>query len=130
MYFRLLLCPPGSELDRTVRVTVDERRRPTVAGLAAVLGWPGDRIAIDGRSAAPASPLLDTLVDGATITSRACDHTAAPSVLRISVVAGPDGGRVLPLVDGAQTVGRHPSSAVVIDDRTISRRHLELHVSG
>ena len=37
MYFRLLLCPPRSELERTVRVTVDELRRPTVADLAEVL---------------------------------------------------------------------------------------------
>ena len=48
----------------------------------------------------------------------------------LACVAGPDAGRVFPLVDPVSEVGRLPGCPVQVGDRAVSRRHLQLVLEG
>lgn len=56
------------------------------------------------------------------------DDNGLPEVVRISVVAGPDQGTVFELPRGSHTAGTSEDCRVRLEDRSISRRHLELVV--
>ena len=53
-----------------------------------------------------------------------------PSALQLLVLSGPDTGATLPLGDGKYVVGKSPSCDLVLRDKTVSRRHLEVTVTG
>ncbi len=44
----------------------------------------------------------------------------------VHVVRGPNAGSTYQLVDDVTSIGRHPDSAVFLDDITVSRRHSEI----
>ena len=51
-----------------------------------------------------------------------------PSRLRLVVADGPDLGRGIPLTRGTYVVGKSTGCDLVLSDRTVSRRHLQLEV--
>ncbi|HUS66696.1 MAG TPA: sigma 54-interacting transcriptional regulator [Kofleriaceae bacterium] len=51
-----------------------------------------------------------------------------PRRLRLLVVSGPDRGQHMDLESGSYHVGQDPECALVLRDRKVSRRHLELEV--
>src|SRR5258706_4980518 len=53
-----------------------------------------------------------------------------PPRLRLLVVSGPDQGRHLDLETGSYRIGQAAECALVLSDRKVSRRHLELEVHG
>ena len=110
-------------------VAVDERAAPSVGDVLLALGIPVAATYVDGRLVDPAESAADHLVDGATITPAGESVPATVPVVGLAVVAGPDAGRVTSLGAGAHVVGRDLSSAVAVDDRTVSRRHLEIRVT-
>ena len=131
MDLRLLLLGSPTTPDRAVLVAVDDLAHPTIGAVITALGLPLAPTSIDGRRVDPDQPAAELLVDGATITQHAGQPpSSAPSAVGVAVVAGPDAGRITHLAEGATLVGRDLSAAVVIDDRTVSRRHLEIHVIG
>lgn len=58
------------------------------------------------------------------------DHAAAPPVRRwlVAVVEGPSCGAACELVEGKITIGSAAENALVLADRKVSRRHLELEL--
>jgi DNA-binding NtrC family response regulator len=56
-------------------------------------------------------------------------RAGAPIALKLSVVAGPDEGRELPL-DGLAVVGSDAACTLVLHDRSVSRRHVEIAVNA
>jgi DNA-binding NtrC family response regulator len=52
------------------------------------------------------------------------------SKLRLLVVSGPDQGRHVDLDEGRYLVGQASDSQLVLSDRKVSRRHLEVEVAG
>ncbi|MBN1771601.1 MAG: sigma 54-dependent Fis family transcriptional regulator [Deltaproteobacteria bacterium] len=52
-----------------------------------------------------------------------------PSRLQLEVVDGPDRGRALVLARGVYVVGKSTGCDLVLSDRTVSRRHLEVNVT-
>ena len=53
---------------------------------------------------------------------------APAAALELAVVGGPSAGRRFPLPDGEHVVGRDVGAEIVLDDSTLSARHLELTV--
>ena len=134
MDLRLLLDGPDPRPGRPVVVSVDDLARPCVGAVLEALALPLDSTSIDGRATDPTQPAHECLVDGATLTTHAHPRHPSPppgpSGIAIAVVAGPDAGRALPLPLHGGRVGRNPAGAAVIDDRTVSRGHLEIHIAG
>ena len=134
MDLRLLLDGPDDGPGRAIVLSVDDLAHPCVGDVLEALALPLDSTRIDGRAADPTQPAHECLVDGATLTTPAHPRhplpLPAPSVVAIAVVAGPDAGRVVPLPVQGGRVGRDPACTVVIDDRTVSREHLEFHMTG
>ena len=128
MQLRLLPVPAARrEASRTVVVSVDERANPTVGQVLAALGVPVAVASVDGRRVDPGESALEMLVDGSTIAAWVGESVPATvPVVGLAVVAGPDAGRSTSLGAGTHIVGREPSSVVAIDDRTVSRSHLEI----
>jgi DNA-binding NtrC family response regulator len=56
--------------------------------------------------------------------------TALPSRLRLAVVDGPDRGRGIALARGTYVVGKSTGCDLVLADRGVSRRHLEIIVDN
>jgi S-DNA-T family DNA segregation ATPase FtsK/SpoIIIE len=110
-------------------VAVDELVSPTIGDVLVAVGLPLAATYVDGRLVDPAASAADHLVDGATITPAGESVPATVPVVGLAVVAGPDAGRVTSLDAGAHVVGRDLSSTVAVDDRTVSRRHLEIRVT-
>jgi pSer/pThr/pTyr-binding forkhead associated (FHA) protein len=62
-------------------------------------------------------------------------ETIAPVVLGAGACAlvvrrGPNAGSRFALEDGVTTIGRHPDSAIFLDDVTVSRRHAEVRADA
>ena len=55
---------------------------------------------------------------------------AAPSVLSLHQVGGPDAGRIVPIGAGRIVIGRDPGCDLVLSDADVSRRHTVLEVSA
>ena len=130
MQLRLLLLGVPPEPHRTVVVSVDGLVDPRVGDVLGALGLPVDVAYVDGRRVDPAEAALGVLVDGSTIA--ACAGRSARStvpVVGLAVVAGPDAGQIAHLGAGAHVVGRDLSSAVAVEDRTVSHRHIEIQAT-
>ncbi|MGD9606096.1 MAG: FtsK/SpoIIIE domain-containing protein [Leucobacter sp.] len=55
---------------------------------------------------------------------------AIPAVGTVEIMSGPQEGAVYSLVPGANTIGRDPQSRVLLDDRSVSRRHAVIVADG
>src|SRR5688500_12875615 len=131
MQLRLLLSAAHRAPPRRVLVAIDDLGAATVGDVLAALGVPTAGACVDGHLANPADAALGVLVDGATIEeSSGGSDPSALAIAGVAVVAGPDGGRVIALGAGTHVIGRDPASVVPIADRTVSRRHCEIRVSG
>ena len=56
------------------------------------------------------------------------ERVIVPARLRLLVLSGPDQGKQLDLEAGSYRVGKAPESSLVLTDRKVSRRHVELEV--
>ena len=87
----------------------------------------------DGRALAPATPLgAPPLLEGAVVGLCPPDTispAAAPGLLEVHVVGGPDSGSVFRLSPGTHRVGRAAEATVRVEDRGLSRVHAELQVT-
>lgn len=109
--------PAGTRLDQ-LRHHLCEASGPICSGARALpggaaLGGPGLRTG-DVLSLGPPGASGNTTAAG----------------LRLHVVCGPDAGRIRQLHRGTFVVGRAPGCDVVLDDPDVSRRHVEISVSG
>lgn len=141
----------GVERDWEVRLG---RPDAVVADLAAALCAPGGRLVIDGREAAPSTPLAESglvmgsQVSAATLPARAAtsprpylprsqdpDQTSSTrtaalnsgAVLRI--VGGLDAGLSVSLPPGRVRLGRGGEADIRVDCRDVSRLHCEIEVA-
>lgn len=78
---------------------------------------------------------LPPLTHGADLLARPetlpeCADGRGPSPLRLAVVAGPDAGRDLGLPHGSYTIGRGSGCDLILDDPSLSRRHLDVTVDA
>ena len=75
-------------------------------------------------------PIADDLT---TLLRASFDPSPAPAPFRLIIVDGPDSGQSF-LLDGSQPsrvlVGQSLACAIRLTDRTVSRRHVALDVSG
>src|SRR5688500_4179661 len=130
MQCRLLLFGAPADPPGAVAVSVDELVDPTVGDVLGALGLLVDGAYVDGRRVDPAEAALEVFVAGSTVAAWA--GRAVPSavpVVGLAVVAGPDAGQIAHLGVGAHVVGRDLSSAVAVEDRTVSRRHIEIQAT-
>jgi S-DNA-T family DNA segregation ATPase FtsK/SpoIIIE len=105
------------------------------AALAAAVGSaPGTPVQIDGRAVPIDGTALDCgLFDGAVVQVGLLKTGEAPvraSLRRLVVGSGPAAGRHFDLRPGEYLVGRGPHCDITIEDPSISREHLRLHVSA
>lgn len=113
---------PGAELADAVRELLD------LPG--------GTTLRVGGTSLDDLTVGDPPLVAGAVLLARPTTSVPAPSIddggapLRLAVTAGRDAGGDLPVRHGTWTVGRSPSSDLVIDDPALSRTHLEVRVGS
>lgn len=89
---------------------------------------PGPGLIVDGRWVAPATPASDAgILDGASVRAvPAAGEPLPPPVSggwRVDVVGGLAAGASHPIGPGCWVVGREPSSDVMVDEPTLSRRH-------
>jgi S-DNA-T family DNA segregation ATPase FtsK/SpoIIIE len=76
------------------------------------------------------------LMAGMRFTAKPPEHTAAagPSshggIVELVVNAGPQAGRRVSLLPGNYTLGRDPACDVLLDDPSVSRRHLQMEVGS
>ena len=121
-------------------LVVDVPDRATVAdlipALAVALGLTADDVQAlytDGRALPPATPLgVPPLLEGAVVglcPTGTISPTAAPGLLEVHVVGGPDSGSVFRLSPGTHRVGRAAEATVRVEDRALSRVHAELQVT-
>ena len=54
---------------------------------------------------------------------------SVPGAAFLIITRGPDSGARLPLLKAINSVGRHPSSDIFLDDVTVSRHHAEIRVT-
>ncbi|MEO8695163.1 MAG: FtsK/SpoIIIE domain-containing protein [Acidimicrobiales bacterium] len=130
MQIRLVLSSSPQDLPRPVLVAIEELGAPTVGDVLGTVGLPLGPVQVDGRPIDPADAAVDVLVDGAVIARWPGESgaTAAPLVIGLAVVAGPDAGGVTLLGAGSHVVGRDLATDVAIEDRTVSRRHLQVQL--
>lgn len=116
--------------DHDHRIVVRATPEATVADLACLLG--GTACAVDGRVVDPSRPLVDWRVPrGATVTAQDADDDVQPepsgSPWQLAVVGGLDAGPSVSLtVSDDLVVGRDPDAGLVVDDDTVSERHLRV----
>ncbi len=53
-----------------------------------------------------------------------------PMLGTVEVLSGPQEGAIFSLVAGANTIGRDPQSRIMLDDRSVSRRHAVIELGG
>ncbi len=130
---RLSLTVAGSAEPLDVLVDVDDDAR--VADLAVALarstGSPPDGLVLAGTRLDDDAVLADTdLVDGAVVHLGGGTGGFTPPATgwQLHVVGGPDAGLIVELPVGEHVLGR--SSALGFSDRSMSRRHALLRVTG
>ncbi len=92
---------------------------------------PGDSVADTGLRSG------DTveLTAGMRFTAKALEHAAAPApsthgIVDLVVNAGPQAGRRVSLLPGRYVLGRDPACEVVLNDPSLSGRHLEAEIGS
>ncbi len=69
---------------------------------------------------------IDPLLDAPGADVQVAVGDLAQGQATLIVRNGPTIGQTLPIDPGVTTLGRHPDSAIVLDDITVSRRHAEI----
>ncbi len=124
--------PVGEEADVELRLGGEEA---TVGDLLDALPAPADTrgIVIDGRFCHADLALSEIgLYEGARVhpANAAPDSSRhAPPTLELRVIAGFDAGRRLPLTSAGAIVGRDEGCDLVLDDESLSRRHVRVQPS-
>ncbi|MEZ0109127.1 S-DNA-T family DNA segregation ATPase FtsK/SpoIIIE [Catenulispora sp. EB89] len=121
----------GVERDMELRLG---RRDAVVGDLSTSLGGYGGALMIDGRMAAPATPLTGSgLVMGSevslTVTPEADTGTMSDRGFVLRVVGGLDAGLSVPLMPGRYKLGRGEQADVRVDSPDLSRLHCEIDVT-
>ncbi len=125
-----------------VDVVVEWSGRATAAelcdALAVHLGEPVPSLSASGRPVPPGAEVgMPPLLHGASVTVAPHPGTAvaplrlaAPGVLDLAVVGGPDAGRSLPLLPPGVTMGRAPGAGLHVHDDALSRLHVSVAVGS
>jgi DNA segregation ATPase FtsK/SpoIIIE, S-DNA-T family len=123
------------EVDVEITASDDDRLSAVLPALRAALG-----VSIDGLWAGSArlpdhlSMRAEELRHGAVLgldrPGPRGPHDNRTSALQLAVVGGPASGRRVPLGRGRHVVGRGAEADIRLDDPDVSRRHLEIRVSG
>ena len=137
----------GVERDWEVRLG---RPDAVVADLAAALCAPGGRLVIDGREAAPSTPLAEAgFVVGSEVSAVATgagtvrgprpyqesDRTTATRTAKLNsgavlrIIGGLDAGLSVTLPPGWARLGRGEEAEIRVACRDVSRLHCEIHVA-
>ncbi len=72
----------------------------------------------------------DDLPDGVAVTPADVADSVPAGAAMLVVKRGPNAGSRLLLGQDVTTVGRHPDSDILLDDVTVSRRHVEFRREG
>lgn len=86
-------------------------RNDTTARFCSSCGSPLEAAEVGGGDSTAEIPLVPDIPSGQAI---------------VHVVRGPNAGSTYQLADDVTSIGRHPDSAVFLDDITVSRRHSEI----
>lgn len=88
---------------------------------------PGERVRLSAQASLWVEAAVEVSATVALVRSLLEPGAAALSVgPLLACVAGPDAGRVFPLVGPVTEIGRLPGCAVQLGDGAVSRRHLQL----